>query len=392
MKQLRIAALAGIFFVFSGESLAQPRTVSAVSFGAVADGRTDNAGPIQRAIDAVAETGGTVVIPAADRPYMLRDGLRVTSDNVTLSGAGATLRLADGAIAGEIVDVIEVRGTADDPVEGVVISGLTIDANYWTQHGSYNPRGIDSDHAFNLLVENVTIDRAFVGLTFGLGVRDSTARAVRITRWYDDAFNASGDGFSGGASGIRFVRCVAEDSPDEGQGGLPGNRNNAWEIEDGTHDVELIDCVVRNAGGNGFGVRNHGWDRPVVTSDTRLIRCRAENVARLGFHVRGQRYPNTLDGVLIRDCTSDSVSVFEKDVRGLRIENSRFTATVTIGPARDALIEGTAFDRVRLWSQPVGGPTDPGGYFSSYTFTDCTFAVPPSVWGPAGFVTFDPEP
>lgn len=333
-----------------------------------------------------------MVIPPSDRPYLLNTGLKISSDNIRLVGPGATLKLADGAIAGEIIDVIEVRGTPDDPAENVVISGLTIDANYWTQHGSYNPRGIDSDHATNLLIERVAIDRAFVGLTFGFGVHDSEARDCTITRWYDDAFNASGDGYSGACSGIRFVRCVAENSPDEGQGGLPGNRNNAWKIEDGTHNVELVDCVVRNAGGNGFGVRNHGWNRPVVTSDTRLIRCRAENVARLGFHVRGQRYPNSLEGVLVRDCSSDSVSVFEKDVRGLMIEDSEFASTVTIGPAFDALIRDTSFSRLRVWSQTVGGPTSPGGYRSSFTFEDCTFEVPPSVWGPKGFVAFDPAP
>ena len=397
---MRVVAILGLLWVgiagggpaaTAGGSAVVPVRVTVTAFGAVSDGRTPTAAAIQAAIDSVSETGGEVVVPASDRPYLLETGLTIRADNVRLTGPGATLLMGDGAIAGEIIDVIEVQGTPEDPVEGVVVSGLTLDGNYWSQHGSYNPRGFDSEYAHGLLVENVTITRAFVGLTFGLGVEDAEARDCRVTRWYDDAFNASGDGYSGGARRIRFVRCVAEDSPDEGQGGLPGNRNNAWEIEDGTHDVELIDCVVRNAGGNGFAVRNHGWDRPVVTSNTRLIRCRAENVARLGFHVRGQRYPNSLDGVLVRDCVSDSVSVFEKDVRGLMIERSRFGATVTIGPAREAVIRDTAFSRLRVWSQAVRGDAGgAGGYFSSYLFERCTFEVPPSVWGAPGFVVFEP--
>ncbi len=371
----------------SASAIAQDiRRVTVTEFGAVADGRTDNARAIQAAIDAVSETGGEVVLPAASRAYLVGTGLRINADGVRLIGPGATIALADGALNGGIIDLIEIRGTPEDPIEGVVVRGLTLDANYWAQPGSYNPRGIDIDHATGVLIDSVRIDRAFVGLCFGLGTRDSEARDCVVTRWYDDAYAVSGDEYSGGASGIRFVRCIAENSPDEGHGGLPGNRNNAWEIEDGAHGVEVIDSVVRNAGGNGFAVRNHPTAHPVTTSRIRFVRCRAEKVSRLGFHVRGNA-TNTIEGVEVIDCATDSVSVFEKDVRGLVISGSRFGATVTLGPARSAVIRDSSFTTVRVWSMPVGGLFD--GYRSSFVFRGCSFESPMSVFGDRGFVVVE---
>jgi len=78
-----------------------------------------------------------------------------------------------------------------------------------------------------------------------------------VTQWHNDGFDAGGDGVTGATHHIKFVRCRATDSPNQPDGGLPGSRDDAWEIEDGATDVELIDCVVENAGGKSFGLRNH---------------------------------------------------------------------------------------------------------------------------------------
>lgn len=365
---------------------AAPLTINIADRGA-APGIPDNAPIIQRAIeDAEAAGGGTIHIPAASQPYTLRAGLTIRGDNITLDGPGATLRLADRALMGRIVDVVQVLGTPDDPATNIRIAGLTIDANYWNQPGSYNPRGFDSDHARNLTLENLTVTDAFVALTFGMNVVGAVATDCRVTRWYDDGFNASGDGLSGGARNIRFIRCTAENSPNEAAGGPPGARNNAWEIEDGAQSVLLEDCTVRDCGGSGFAVRNHPeGDAPVRTAAVTLRRCRAERVAHTGFVLWGPSLVNTVEDVLLEDCDSDS-HVYIRNVLGLRLTNCRFRVGTRIGPVRDGVIEGGAFGHMQLWLDRVGGAVEPGAYQSAIRFVGVLPETPPWLIGNRHYV------
>lgn len=342
---------------------------------------SDAAIPINAAIAALPTEGGTVILPARSAPYEIRSAISIRRDDVILDGTGATIRFADNAMKGDVIDCIELVGTPDDPVEDITIRGLRIDGNYWAQPGSYNPRGIDTDHATRVLVEGVTITNAFVGLTFGLGVTNAEAHNTIITNWYDDGFNVSGDGTTGGASHIRFVRCVAKDSPDEIAGGPPGRRNNAWEIEDGATDIELIECTVENVGGNGFAVRNHPTSQPLTTTRVRFVRCRATNVAGNGFSIFGYRYPCTVEDISIEACETDSSAVIYKDVRGLRIADSLFDGTVTLGPVRDAVLERSRINWLRVWSSTVEGGELPQGYDTAVELIDCRIANPVSVFG-----------
>ena len=335
-------------------------------FGAKADGKSDDAPAIQRAIEQVSKSGGRVSFPAATKPYIIRTSLVVSADNVELYGPGATIKLADEVNAGKVIDCIIIQGTEKKPVSGVRIHGLTIDANYWKQTGSANPRGIDSDWATKLVVEKVTIKRPFVGLTFGLGVTHSEARDCTINQWHNDAFDVSGDAKSGSTHHIRFIRCRARNSPNETDGGLPGRRHNAWEIEDGCNDVELIDCAVEDAGGTGFGVRNHSWPHPVATQRIAFTRCKTKNV-RSGWVVRGTDHQVTVAGVKLIKCQSDAVSsTFAQGVVGIEITDSSFTGLLLLGmratqaaeleiagrPVRDVIIRNTSIGRFKANLKP----------------------------------------
>jgi hypothetical protein len=354
-----------------------------VDFGAQGDGQTDDAPAIQDAIDAVSESGGVVVFPPSKTPYLIRSGLKIQASNVELRGFLAAIKFADRAMRGQIIDCIEIRGTPDEPIENVKVVGLTIDANYWNQPGSYNPRGIDIDDATNVTIDRVTIDRAFVGLSFGKGVSHSKAADCTVTRWHNDGFNASADGVSGSCHDIRFIRCRAVGSPDERAGGLPGNRNNAWEIEDGTLRVTLIDCVVERCGGNGFAVRNHGgWDSKVDSRQTTMIRCRADGVMGHGFYARGISDTITVSELKLIDCSSDSTCAFIKDIRGLTMRRCQFDGSVTIGPARDVSATLTSFAYLTVWSRTVGDPED-GGYATSVVLEDCLLGGHLEVYGDA---------
>ncbi|MEL6328800.1 MAG: hypothetical protein AAFR38_03995 [Planctomycetota bacterium] len=357
--------------------------------------------PLVNATLARAEPGDTVVLSSRREAYEIRSAITIDRDGITLEGTGATVRFADNAMGGKIIDCIEVVGTPEDPVEGVIVRGFTIDANYWNQPSSHNPRGFDSDHATGLLVKDVTITNAFVGLTFGMGVGDASAVGCRVTRYFDDAFNASGDGVSGGCRGIEFVDCVAEDAPNEvspgtfdpitgGAGGPAGHRNNAWEIEDGAQDVRVIRCVVRNVDGNGFAVRNHGGE--VATSGVVFEGCRAESVRGFGWHVFSGGYPNTVEDITLRDCTTDSVVRLHKDIRGLTLRSCDFGAAVTLGPCRGMVATGCSFTWLRIWAQTVNGGEPPAGYVSGYRFENCTVDRPLWILGDPSLVRFPGAP
>lgn len=296
--------------------------LDARAFGAVGDGVADDAPAIQRALDAAADAGGgCVVLPPSEGAYLIRSTLRVRRDHVELAGYGATLRLADDAhgaatvpspavpsrtVPTRTVHCVAVGGTAEAPVVGARIRGLAIDANFWSQPGAYRPRAIQCNHVRDILVEDVTIDRAWVGLTFGGGVDGAIARNVRITRWHNDAYSVTGDGTTRGCRAVRFEGCVAEGAPDGARGGLPGERDSGFEFEDGCCEVVVAGCAVRDAGGDGFTIRNHVSLAPVTTSRVRFTACTAAGLAGFGFAVHDRGGANRVTAVEVVGCDSDT--------------------------------------------------------------------------------------
>ena len=127
-REVRIMGGAFLLLLMSsiaGSALGQatPGTITSVTdLGAKGDGKTDDAAAIQAAIDRVSRTGGRVLIPKAASPYLIGRSLVIAADNVALCGPGATLRLADGAGSGKIVDCIEIRGTEAQILGGHVTS------------------------------------------------------------------------------------------------------------------------------------------------------------------------------------------------------------------------------------------------------------------------------
>jgi hypothetical protein len=71
--------------------------VNARDLGARGDGKTDDATAIQEAINRVARTGGRVLLPPSEHPYLVGRSLVIAGDNVELDGTGAAIQLADGA-------------------------------------------------------------------------------------------------------------------------------------------------------------------------------------------------------------------------------------------------------------------------------------------------------
>ena len=212
------------------------KRVDVTDCGAVADGVTDSLPAIQQALNQVQTAGGGVVFfPASEKPYLVRGTIQVRGSGTVLSGTGATIKLADGVANGtrqqrtteSQVHVNHIAGTPRQPVQKVQLLGLAIDANIYQQADYYNPRAVVAEYASRLLVSDVKIVRAFVGLDFGAGSRYCEARDCVIEDWTEDAFDASGDADKGSdaiTTHITFLRCHARHAPN--------STGNAWEIED----------------------------------------------------------------------------------------------------------------------------------------------------------------
>lgn len=323
--------------------------------GAVADGEADDWGPIQRAIDAVkAAGGGVVVLPPSETPYLVAKTLRIDSDDVEIVGHGATVKLADHAGDGRTVDVVEVVGTPQKPVQNVKIVGLTVDGNYWAQTDAGNPRCIDFDHAVNAVVRDVHVTRGFVCLTFGRGCSRCTAVNCVATRWHNDGFNASGDGTSAGCHAISFVNCHARNAPNESDGGLAGSRNNAWEIEDGAQDVYLLNCSVTDAGGNGFGIRNHASYGNETTERIMLSNCTVRNVSRFALYAVSCSDTNVVRAVRVLNTRANGPVGFWNGVEDV-IVSGRFDAGLDLGnpergePVRNVVLKDARASHLSLF-------------------------------------------
>src|SRR5215470_3830476 len=88
-----------LLLLLLGSVGAQPAVFNAAEFGAIADGVTDSTRGIQSAVDAAVKAGGgTVLVPASKYPYLVRRTITIKGGGVEISGRGARVLLADGAI------------------------------------------------------------------------------------------------------------------------------------------------------------------------------------------------------------------------------------------------------------------------------------------------------
>jgi hypothetical protein len=294
-------------------------------FGARADGKTDNSTAIQSAIAAAAKAGGgRVILPPSTLPYLVRSTIAVHASAIEISGAGAKLMLADNVIQGEVMPLLLFEGKADALLQGVALRGLKVDSNYFNQAGKMRSKAVVFKFVEGAQIEDVEIDRAYVGLSIRRSV-NVEARRVTVRDYQEDAFDAGGDADEvpgGTARGIRFIEVVAKDAP---RGAKDGN---AFEIEDGATDVLIQDSIVENVSGNGAGLRNHNSEG----NHSANVELRNVLFRKIGgeFAVFGRSAgtdTNSYRGIrLIGVTASDSAVAMAGPITGLEIRSSRIGA------------------------------------------------------------------
>jgi polygalacturonase len=328
------------------------RDFVATDFGAVADGKTDCAEAIQKALDAAGKAGGgRVVLPAAKEPYLVGKTISVRFSNIHLSAKGATVQLASDAAKGSRSHVLEVGSpTAAHPIANVSIAGLVIDANFWNQQGAVEkkwvPRGLVASNVRGLLVDDVHVRRAWVSLAFSAGAEDCEARDCTVSQWHNDGFDAAD-----GAGNIRFVRCRAFDAMSQRHGGPPGSRDSGWEIEDGAHDITLTDCVVEKTDtGVAFKVRSH--NTPTVLRDVRFVRCKALEGAGRSWSIEGRDHDTRTQGVFLEDCEAAGELRCVRGADQVKITGGRFRQVQLVSPRR-VHIAGSQAEKIVVVAEPV---------------------------------------
>jgi hypothetical protein len=307
-------------------------------FGAKADGVTDCTPAIQSALDAAVQAGGgRVLIPPAEKPYLVTATLRVTGSNIEIEGDGATLLMADDAVRDSKSHLLFVCGQKDTPVRNVVVRGLALDGNFWNQgkmKPASKPRGLLVEHAEKVRIERVRVRRAWVSLAFGRGARDAEAVECEVSQWHNDGFDAAD-----GATGVRFIRCAARDALSEKAGGLAGGRDGGWEIEDGAQDISLVECLVERTDASAFKVRSH--DKASVTRNIRFERCRALAPCRAGWVVSGRDHDTRTEDVTLVDCEGERENHFSRGADRVLIQGGKFERILLQQP-KSATLRGVA--------------------------------------------------
>lgn len=320
----------------------EAREFKITNYGAVADGLTDCSPAIDAAIqDAVAAGGGTIVIPPAARHYLITNSIHLRSSDLAIRGTGATLYLRDGSATGrttpeDLLHVIWIHGKKERPIDNIRVEGLTIDANFWGQNENASSwqdsakvagiiRGIQVEHATDVKLEHLAIQRPFVGVTIGRGVHRCEVSDVAVTQFHHDAFGVSPGYISAGATQVVFRNCTATDSLNGAQGGLPGTRVKAWEIEEGAQDVQLINCTVRDTSANGFYIRPHGRRGNYETKNIELIRCCVQNAGELAFSVQAATADQPVTNVRLVDCQAENGTLaMQMNADDVSVEGGQF--------------------------------------------------------------------
>ncbi|WP_276583534.1 glycosyl hydrolase family 28-related protein [Pseudomonas sp. RIT-PI-S] len=298
-------------------------TYNARDYGAVGDGVTDDTQAIQAAIDAAAQTGGTVYLP--EGTYIVSGNDEIDYDiclalpsGVSLSGAGAgatSVKLADGW-AEAITGIVQTL----DGASNVGIHDLTIDGNSAHTSGRVDgfttgtgPWGSGTDTGVSV-TGVALVNCSGNGLnaqqgTFGLTVSDSVATGNGL------------DGF--------FAHLVGDANGYVDTGGFQdnnseGNGRNGFTLLLDNYRTTLADNDASNNHGNGILVQGQLGEGP------------NERVQITGGEVSG----NGEEGVLLKLTDFSRVS-------GVTVHDNGGAAIGLIGAGANTIAGNTLYNDAR---------------------------------------------
>lgn len=136
-------------------------TLNVRSFGAVADGITDDTEASQLGVDTlIALGGGTLLFPYSDNPYIVTNIKIHDANNITLKAQpGVILKIKDGSAYGgdNVATNIDILRSNNIKIEDLILDGNRENLNYSVPGytGDGTSHGITIDVADNIHISNV---------------------------------------------------------------------------------------------------------------------------------------------------------------------------------------------------------------------------------------------
>ena len=292
MNMSIMRVLAGAILALAVMASASAReSISVERFGARGDGTTMNTAAIQRAIDAAATVGGTVVFPAGTfltGAIFVKSGVTLQVDKgVTLLGSQ---KIADYPVMQTRIAGIEMRWPAAlvniyQQNNAAITGEGTIDGDgkvfwdsYWTMRRAYEPRGLrwasDYDAQRPRLIQVYKSSQVKVG--GGLLLRRSGFWTLHICfsedvivdgvtiRNNEGGFGPSTDGIDIDSSRKVLVQHADIDVNDDALCLKAGRDSDGLRVARPTEDVIIRDSIVRSgAAGLTFGSETSGGFRNI---------------------------------------------------------------------------------------------------------------------------------
>ena len=314
------------------------RPVSALEYGAVGDGRTDDTVALQRALDSV-PVGSALVLPAG-RVFAHSDVLHLRRAGLHLTGPGALLATRE--------ERSSVWVEADDVVlDGGLLLRITPTTRRWDAWEQMRLRVLGVSRT---VVREVTVDgSAAAGIYLG-GARDFVLDRVTVVNTRADGIHMT----SGTREG-RVLSPVVRNSGDDGIAVVSYSQDGA----------PCSDITIRSP-----MVQGTTWGRGVSVvggTDITYTDIRVERSAAAAVYIAGEGAPwfsaapkrvKVTGGELVqsntnRDVDHGAVVVLAGDknrpedvvVRGLTISDTRASASRSVGvitygtPPKDVVIE-----------------------------------------------------
>lgn len=288
--QLRLVWL----LAWGGVALAAPLVLDVRACGALGDGRADDTAAIQRALDAAAGQGATVLVPAGVyrvRPLVLRSHERLTlAAGARLQGSG---EVADWLCEGKLAPLLGGRDLNDVTIEGAG----TIDGAgpaWWARHRAAvaagqpeppRPRLVQLGPVRRLRVSGLTLSNSPMFHLVPVDGEDVELDHLTIASPAD----------SPNTDAIDPVRCrrlsIHDCTLDVGDDNIA--------LKDGGWDVRVEDCAFRH--GHGLSI---GSETTRGIHGLRARRCTFDGT-KWGLRIKSNRER----GGLVEDCVYEDITL-----------------------------------------------------------------------------------